>query len=342
VTAGARETWDHEHWDVQSQNDFFDALPAYGIASSTCTNYLGQDANCFRHLTEHSNRPTWMIDLEYQPVQDELVYAKYSRGYRAGAVEAAIIPQFVQLAPERLDAYEVGSKTEFHAPIRGTFDVSAFYNDFRNQQLQENFYPIIGTGLPATAVPINAGKSRIWGMEVGINLNPIEGLLINADYSYLNAKILEIPDFTNSGAGLYNIASQYLAGDPIPYTPRNKVVTGINYTLPLPDTIGKISFGATYAHSGRQAVAPADRFSTDPTTQSFAFIGSTDLVDLSATWTSVMRTPIDLTVFGTNVTNFHYYTFAQQTGASGAEYANVGPPAMWGVRVRYSFGPHAK
>ena len=43
-----------------------------------------------------------------------------------------------------------------------------------------------------------------------------------------------------------------------------------------------------------------------------------------------------------NVTNFHYYTFAQQTGASGAEYANVEPPAMYGVRLRYSFGPHAK
>ncbi|HEX4376383.1 MAG TPA: TonB-dependent receptor [Steroidobacteraceae bacterium] len=342
VTAGARETWDHEHWDVQSENDDFAAFPAYGIVSSACTNYLGQDANCFRHLTEKSNRPTWLIDMEYEPTTDEMMYAKYSRGYRAGAVEAAIIPQFVQLKPERLDAYEVGSKTEFHWPIRGTFNASVFYNDFVNQQLQLNFYPIVGTGLPATAVPINAGKSRIWGTEIGINLNPIEGLLINADYAYLNAKILSIPDFTGAGGGLYNIASQYMSGDPIPYTPRNKVVVGTDYTLPLPDTIGKVSFGATYSHAGRQSVAPSDRQSTDPTTQSFAFIGSTDLVDLNVTWHSVMRTPLDLTVFGTNVTNFHYYTFAQQTGASGAEYANVGPPAMYGVRLRYSFGPHAK
>jgi iron complex outermembrane recepter protein len=340
ATAGLRETWDHEHWDVQSTNTPLLAYPAYGLGTVACTNYLGQDANCLRHLTEHSNKPTWLIDLEYEPTTDYLFYGKYSRGYRSGAVEAAIIPAFVQLKPERLDAYEVGAKTAFHGPIKGTFDVSAFYNNFYNQQLQENFNPLPGTGLPATAVPINAGKSRIWGFETGINLNPFEGLLLNADYTYLNTRILSIPDFTTAGGGLYQISSQYLAGDSLPQSPRNKVVAGATYTLPIPDTIGKISVGATYSHAGRQVIAPGNRSVPDASIQSFAFLGSTDLVDLNVSWNSVWHTPIDLSVFGTNVTNFHYYTFVQQTGTDGAEYATIGAPAMWGVRVRYNFGVH--
>ena len=33
-----------------------------------------------------SHKPTWLIDLDYTPVQDVLLYAKYARGYRAGTI----------------------------------------------------------------------------------------------------------------------------------------------------------------------------------------------------------------------------------------------------------------
>jgi iron complex outermembrane receptor protein len=338
ATAGVRETWDHEHWDVQSENPFFLPYPEYGVGTIVCTNYLGQDANCFRHLTEHSNAPTGLVDLEYEPTPDYLLYGKYSRGYRAGAVEAAIIPAFVQLKPEHLDAFEIGSKTELHGPVRGTLDLSAFYNNIYNQQLQENFNPIPGTGLPATAVPINAGEARIWGIEVDTLLNPFEGLLVNADYTYLNTRILSIPDFTNEGGGLYSIVSQYLPGDSLPQSPRNKFVIGASYTLPIRDTVGKIALGATYSHNSRQIIAPGNRTVPDPAIQAFSTLAPLGLLDLSLTWSSVWHTPFDLTVFGTNVTDVHYYTFVQQTGTDGAEYATVGAPGMYGVRVRYNFG----
>jgi iron complex outermembrane recepter protein len=338
ATLGVRETWDHEHWDVQSENPFFLAYPDYGIGTLVCTNYLGQDANCVRHLSEHSNAPTGLVDIEYEPTSDNLLYAKYSRGYRAGAVEAAIVPDFVQLKPEHLNTYELGSKTEFHGPIKGTFDTALFYNKIFNQQLQENFNPIPGTGLPATAVPINAGESRIWGIEADLALNPFAGLLVNIDYTYLNTKIQSIPDFTSEGGGLYSIVSQYLPGDSLPQSPRNKFVAGANYTLPIPDTVGKIALGATYSHSSRQVIAPGDRTVPDPAIQNFATLAPLGLLDVNVTWSSVWHSPIDLTVFGTNVTNQHYYTFVQQTGTDGAEYATIGPPAMYGVRVRYNFG----
>jgi iron complex outermembrane receptor protein len=255
-------------------------------------------------------------------------------------VEVAIVPPFTTVQPEKLDAYEIGAKTAFLNAVKGTFDVAIFYNDFYNQQLQLNFNPIPGTGLPATAVPVNAGKSRLWGVEVGLNVSPFKGLLINVDYTYLDTRILSFPDFTTLGGNLYQISSQYLPGDSLPLSPRNKAVVGVNYTLPLSDTIGKISFGASFSYASRQSVAPGDRTVASPAIQSFAQLGATDLLDLNATWKSVAGGPIDLSVFGTNVTNFKYYTFVQQTGTDGAEFATVGPPAMFGVRARYNFGVH--
>ena len=40
--------------------------------------------NCNQTLSIQSSAPTWMFDVEYKPNNDLMVYAKWSRGYRAG------------------------------------------------------------------------------------------------------------------------------------------------------------------------------------------------------------------------------------------------------------------
>jgi hypothetical protein len=59
-------------------------------------------------------------------------------------------------------------------------------------------------------------------VEAGLNVTPFEGLVLTADYTYLNTRILQIPNFTGQGAGLYSIVSQYFPGDPLPQSPMNK------------------------------------------------------------------------------------------------------------------------
>ena len=191
----------------------------------------GASANCFRQLTDSSSAPTWLGDLEYAPTQDYLIYGKYSRGYRAGVVNPAVVPPFTSVKPEKLDAYEIGAKTSFSGVLPGSFDIAAFDNEFTNQQLQLNFNPLPGTGLPATAAPINAGKSRMWGIEAGLHLNPFKGLVLTADYTYLNTKILSIPDFAGQASTLYNIASSYLPGQPVRFCTQEQSRPGERTTL---------------------------------------------------------------------------------------------------------------
>ena len=51
-----------------------------------------------------------------------------------------------------------------------------------------------------------------------------------------------------------------------------------------------------------------------------------------------LRVGVDVTAFGTNVTNKKYYTYIPGLGGGGAEFAQVAEPRMYGVRLRYRFG----
>jgi iron complex outermembrane receptor protein len=337
LTSGFRYTWDSQKWDVTNINFAVPAAPAYGLGAPSCIAYTGHDANCSRQLSQSSSAPTWLVDLEYLPTSDYLFYAKYSRGYRAGVVNPAVVPPFTSVKPETLDAYEIGAKTSFDGVVPGSFDIAAFDNEFSNQQLQLNFNPLPGTGLPPTAAPINAGQSRTWGIEAGLHINPFEGFVLSADYTYLNARIVSIPNFAGQGAGLYNITSSFAAGQPIPLAPDNKYVLGATYTLPLPERIGKVSVGTTFVHTDRQFVAPANLFVPSPAIQSTAYLQATNLLDFDIEWQEIAGRPFDLTFFATNVTNQHYYTYTSGTGPDGIETQFVGAPAMFGARLRYNF-----
>jgi iron complex outermembrane receptor protein len=65
-----------------------------------------------------------------------MMYAKYSRGYRMGSLNSFGGELFRKYEPERVNTYELGAKTRFHAPISGTFNIAVFYNDLSDQQLQ--------------------------------------------------------------------------------------------------------------------------------------------------------------------------------------------------------------
>jgi iron complex outermembrane receptor protein len=100
--------------------------------------------------------------VDYNPIQDVLLYTKYARGYRQGSVAPFTLTGFQLYGPEFVNSFEVGEKTTFSGPIPGTFDMTAHYNSFSEQQLLAGF---VVNNNPSAGV-VNAGKSRIWGIEV--------------------------------------------------------------------------------------------------------------------------------------------------------------------------------
>ena len=347
LTGGIRYTIDRMSDDTRDINI---RVPTPGTATFACQNILkfntGTVTNpipvvasgplgpeCDEETRIESKKPTWLIDLDYKPSQDTLLYAKWARGYRQGSVIAVNIG-FPTFEPETVDTYEVGAKTTFRGAVHGYLNLAGFYNNFRNQQLAANSVvsqAYLNLISPAQVI-VNAGKSRIWGIEVDGSISPFRGLKIDVAYAYLNTKLLS---FTPPPVPVFysQLVSSAAVGDPLAQSPKNRVTVTATYTLPLDESIGRISFGGTLTHTDSNAV---DQQSLEPNTYRVQAI---DLLNLNAGWDSPLGMPVDVSFFMTNATNQKRMIYPIATAPTiGSEYGYLNQPRMWGFRLRYRFG----
>ncbi len=358
LTAGVRYTWDNQT-NVSTQKVYDLAFPpGVGLDPASapgtnprCTNPTPTALanNCTQTFYTHSDKPTWMVDLDYIPVEDVLLYAKYSRGYRAATIAPNVVAPFNYVEPETVDSYEVGLKSGFRGAVSGTFNVAGFYNKLKNQQLQIGFNAFPGTGLGSTAAPVNAGDAEIYGFEVAATLHAFKGLDLSGGYTYLHTKLQNVRNIAALAGPnpVYDLSATFQNGDPEILTPKNKVSVSATYTLPLDESIGKISVGGTFTHRDSVLDNYSDRSNFSPplpgtpSLASASYLAPLDLVNLNAGWAGVLGSSLDINVFVTNLTKQKYYTYIAGLGGStftNLETAQIGEPRMYGLRVKYRFG----
>ncbi|MEZ5734222.1 MAG: TonB-dependent receptor [Novosphingobium sp.] len=288
---------------------------------------------CANTIRIKSSKPTWLINLDYKPNADLLLYAKWARGYRQGSI---ISNNFASptFDPEKVDTYETGAKWSFRGAVSGFFNIAAFYNDFTNQQIAVN--PIIAPEYQSVIAPsqviANAGKSRIWGVEVDTSVRLFEGLKIDASYAYLDTKLVSInpPPLPVFYTALEPVAE---VGGPLAQSPKNRATVTATYTLPIDESIGRISFGGTFTHTDANDVHTA-QFA--PLTHRLKAV---DQLNLNAEWEGIAGQPIDLAFFMTNVTNQKRILYPISVYPTiGAEVGYLNQPRMWGLRLKYRFG----
>ncbi len=390
LTGGFRYTWDRLS-NTSNQITYYPGYPISltgaplppSVVGKNCTypadpGYISPNVNplgygtasippgaCILHTKELSNAPTWLLDLDYTPTEDVLLYVKWSRGYRQGIITPNVPAPYDIAGPEKVDSYEGGFKTSFDwNGIAGTFDAAGFYNDFRNQQLLLGLVPSpcyieVIPGDPAscekapiqpTESIINAGKSRIAGMELDTTIVPYDGVTLQLGYTYLNTDILAIKQFPPIAGALYVPSGTQKSGDVLPLAPKNKLSFTASYVLPVDESWGKITLSTTFTHTDEQLTNYTDALAAMPVSQGglgpngavfvpLSNIQATNLLDLNLNWEQVYGHPFDLSVFATNVTGDKYYTYIPGlAGSIGAEDAQVGQPTFYGVRIKIHFG----
>jgi iron complex outermembrane recepter protein len=343
LTGGFRYTWD-------SQTHRYDGttfrFPTTGGTTLACNNAvrvapplglnnLGEHDRCNVTFTAKSDKPTWLINLDYKPIDDVMLYAKWARGYRAGGVATGNI-LFETWQPEKVDTYEVGAKTSFRNDVvRGYFNLAGFYNDFRDQQISASLIRSATSPLIGGNAIINAGKSRIWGIEVDASATFFDSLKIDLGYTYLDTKVIDIatPVLAPELAPFYSaIVPTAREGDPLALSPKNRLSLTGTYTLPLDESIGKIAVGATYVYTD-------DYVMSRSTAPQFQVSPSSNLLNLNATWSNVMGRPFDLSFFMTNVTNEEMlFAVNNAYNSFGMESGFINEPRMYGFRLKYYFG----
>jgi iron complex outermembrane recepter protein len=348
VTAGIRNTWEYAHVDANNVR----VVPGpTGIVTATCSRVvtplrgaqLINNPVCTRSFTAKSNRPTWLINLDYKPNEDVLIYAKWARGYRGGGVNEANVG-IETWAPEKLDTYEVGLKTSFRGSVSGNLNLAAFWNEFRDQQTSV-FIPACTNATTCAPVGINGiqnvGQSRVRGFEADGSLT-FNNFRFDFGYAYLDAKVTggSVP-FCESTRFICNQAVFLKAGTRLLLAPKHRFTVTGTYTLPLDESLGDVSIGATFTHTSKQfQTHTLDLpFAVGVIPENYGLLPATDLLNLNLNWKGVAGSPIDLALFATNVTN-EKYRVATGGGlpSTGAEFILLGEPRMYGLRVRYRFG----
>lgn len=228
--------------------------------------------------------------LNYKPSAGSLIYATFSRGYKAGSfptLGAAFAIGYGPAKQERLDAIEVGFKTALldrKLHING----AAFHYDYYDKQLRGRIVDPVAGSLSKL---VNIPRSRIWGIEGDVTLTPVEGLNLYTSASYLHTEIKEF-------VGI-NLSSQSadFKGQTLNYAPPWSVNSGGEYKWALSDQLKGV-VGADYTYRSRTS----------------GFLGRDLPMDIKAYSTLDLRAGIEssngwsLMVWGNNVTNTYYWT----------------------------------
>jgi iron complex outermembrane receptor protein len=164
-----------------------------------------------------------------------MIYAQYARGYRSSAINGGALtnPADLNVAkPEKLDAYEAGVKTQW-LDRKLTFNLSGFLYNFRDQQ----FINVVGIG---TQQLVNAGRSRIYGLEAEVSAHPTSRLSFGAGLGLLHSEYRKLV-----------LNGVDLSGNELIEAPHYTLNLSADYAIPIGDK-GSLAFHADATHAGRQ------------------------------------------------------------------------------------------
>jgi outer membrane receptor protein involved in Fe transport len=133
---------------------------------------------------ETFSAPTWRVSLDHKLNDDTLVYLSYNRGFKSGGYNARLpgTPAFRQ---EKLDAYELGIKSDF-AGRTLRVNAAVFYYDYRNIQVSRFELNNI--------IIYNGAAAEIYGIDMDVELQPARGFTIAAGLSLLHDRFTDFPD----------------------------------------------------------------------------------------------------------------------------------------------------
>lgn len=304
LTLGARYTIDKTSIDGHTA---FDTTPVPGTQGSARKTY---------------RKPTFRAILEHNFTRDVMVYASYNRGYNSGGYNLVNTGGFAAgmiqpVAPETIDAYEVGIKSEF-LDHRLRFNASGFWYNYKN--LQQQIY--VSGGLTT----VNAAAARIRGIDAEIEARPFPDLTLSGGLEYLDSKFTRYPDapiYTLAADGALLGGTGDASGNYTPNAPKFSYNVAGTYTLRT--GIGKFETSANATYTGAWYGDAGNNFK-EP---------GHYLVNLSETWTSG-DTKTQIALWMKNAGNRYYdagLNFLTPVGVVG----NPGAPRTYGFTVTRHF-----
>lgn len=301
LTIGLRYTY--EKRKVRGTTDiYFDGV----FAGSTPT---APDSLTFK-------KPTWRIAFDHRFSPALLVYASYNRGFKSGGfnTQSAGDPSF---KPEKLDAYEVGFKSDL-LDRRLRLNVSGFYYDYTNIQVQK--VRLANTGI------INGAAAEIYGADAELVASITDEFTLSANAAWTHARFKEFTDAPIGpvpGTFVPNLPGD-ASGNDIPKTPNFQGTIIANYKAPLANG-SSVTFNVLGTYSSSYALE-ADNINLQ-----HKFVK----VNASISWRSADER-YSARLWGNNLTDQHTMNF-NSTLPDGSRNASFDAPRTYGITLGYEF-----
>lgn len=280
---------------------------------------------------------TWRASLDYAFSKDIHAYVSANRGTKSGGY-VLVNPTAPGYAPEVLDAYEVGLKSElFDRHVR--FNIAGFFYNYKNVQVTST---INQNGTVVTVIN-NAAAAHMKGIDADFEVRPVSNLSVTGgfvilDSHYTNYKNALAFNASRTATGPF-VAGQIYNGSPVVAIPGgsfsidatgnrlayNAKFTGnLAATYTIPSSIGRFRISGNLFYSASYHPDPDNRIVIPSRTVANASIGWMDKSE-----------HIGLDLWVKNLTDLRYFTYLDE-GAIGDNGAYA-PPRTYGVTARVNF-----
>lgn len=256
------------------------------------------------------NNLSGKVGFDHQLGDDTLIFASYSRGYRASSFNAQAffdVSEAGVARPETIDAIEVGGKTRLAGKLL-SIALTGFHYLYRNQQF------LSVDPADASQTLVNLDQSRIYGAEIELETRPTRVISAQVGLGLLHARATRgmISGLKVSGHKLSNAPSITLNGS---FT---AAIWQRGATRIL------LRGDASYVSSQFFEIVNIPRLRQS----SYALLGTS---------VEYASGPMALSVWAKNLGDKVYFTSRIDLSGFGFDYNHVGAPRTYGVTAKVTF-----
>lgn len=230
VTAGAR-------FDFEERKATFN-----GMGDATLIGGVYTEVNPDKTRKVNYNAISPKATIFYNLNQNSNTYATYTRGFRAGGINAQALPSGVRqdFDPEYSDNFEIGYKSSYWNN-RVNFNAAAYLINWKDLQ----FFNLVA---PFTYARENVGDAYSKGIELEANVIPVNGLQLDFSYSINEA---EYKDFDLKRVNYFTgvETSTPIGGHKLSNAPKTTFFTAAEYTMKTSENVSFL-FRAEYKNIG--------------------------------------------------------------------------------------------
>ena len=260
------------------------------------------------------NIATWRIALDHKFADDVMGYVSWNRGFKSGGFNSSA-PTTPSYQPERLDAYEVGLKSQLFDRTL-LFNAAAFYYDYKDVQ--------VNSLLGAIGIIYNGAAARVYGLDVDGELRLSSDLSFTFGMTLLDDKFTSFPAAVIGMLrpdGTYSTSLGSAAGNRLPFAPDATIAAGLLYRTRIAD--------------GETQFALNEVFNSGYRTQADNVLrqGSFHMLGASAAWTDPAGT-FTVRAFVNNLANEAVRGYAVISNKAAGTYL---PPRTYGGSISVRF-----